>query len=68
VSSNCAIDCSIEKTSALASVARLSVLDDSMQERLINWGYVMCDVALRVHVDASLPLPSGFPYPAVGVG
>jgi len=39
-----------------------------MQERLINWGYVMCDVALRVHVDASLPLPSGFPYPAVGVG
>ena len=47
---------------------RLSRLDGDVQERVINWGYAACDAGLRAHVDDSLPAPSGFPYPAVGVG
>jgi NTE family protein len=39
-----------------------------LQERLINWGYAVCDAALRRHVDPALPLPRGFPYPEAGVG
>ena len=38
------------------------------QERLINWGFAVCDAAIRTHVDPTAPLPAGFPYPAVGVG
>ena len=33
---------------------RLKRLDDVVQERLINWGYAVCDAALRTHVDPSL--------------
>jgi NTE family protein len=42
-------------------------LDDTRQERLINWGYAVCDAALRKHVDPSLPRPADFPYPTQGV-
>ncbi len=40
------------------------------QERLVNWGYAICDAALRKHVDERhiLPCPKDFPYPRVGVG
>jgi NTE family protein len=38
-----------------------------VQERLINWGYAVCDAALRQHVDPGLSRPTGFPYPASGV-
>jgi len=56
-------------TSKLAAVAtRLKQLDAPTQEMLINWGYAVCDAAVRRHVDSSLPPPSSFPYPAVGVG
>jgi NTE family protein len=42
---------------------RLKRLDDETQERLINWGYAVCDAALRAHVDPALqPMPA-FPYP-----
>jgi len=46
---------------------RLKALDEKHQERLINWGYAVCDVALRRHVDGSLPLPSALPYATSGV-
>jgi NTE family protein len=42
-------------------------MDQRTQERLINWGFAVCDAALRRHVDASLPAPAGFPYPAAGI-
>jgi NTE family protein len=42
---------------------RLSKIDDERQERLINWGYAICDAALRSWVDKTLPPPGGFPYP-----
>jgi NTE family protein len=53
-----------EVTQELAAVpTRLKKLDARTQERLINWGYAICDTAMRRWVDTSLPLPPGFPYP-----
>ena len=46
---------------------RLKRIDDTLQERLINWGYAVCDAALRKHVDPKLSKPAGFPYPPAGV-
>lgn len=45
---------------------RLQAMDDATQERLINWGYTICDASLRTHYDDLLPDPSGFPYPNAG--
>ena len=57
------------KTMKLANVAtRLKRLDNTVQKRLINWGYAVSDAGLRTHVDSALPAPDGFPYPAAGVG
>jgi NTE family protein len=62
-----ALDCPFERTLALAATpTRLKRLDDKLQEQLINWGYAVCDAALRKHVDAALAKPA-FPYPASGV-
>lgn len=56
------LDCPFERTLALAETpTRLKRLDDETQERLINWGYAVCDAALRRHVDAALPRGQ-FPY------
>jgi NTE family protein len=64
-----ALPCPVDKTIALASVkTRLQRLDAVVQERVINWGYAVCDAAMRRWVDSTLPKPSGFPYPASGVG
>jgi len=53
---------------ALAGVpTRLAALGSELQERLINWGYVMCDTALRAHVDPEAP-PGSLPYPDRGLG
>jgi NTE family protein len=46
---------------------RLTELDDPVQERLINWGYAVCDAAMRAHVDQALPAPTEFPYDDAGV-
>lgn len=63
------LDCPFEKTIRLANLAtRLKGLSSDTQERLINWGYAVCDAAMRRHVDGSLPEPHAFPYPVVGVG
>ena len=64
-----AIPCPEEKTIALANVAtRLSSMDATTQERLINWGYAVCDAAMRKHVVPGAPPPRGLPYPASGIG
>ena len=56
-------------TMALATLStRLARLDDTVQERLINWGYAACDAGMRAHVDPALPAPGDFPYPAAGIG
>jgi NTE family protein len=60
------LPCPVERTRALAAIpTRLKGLDSALQERLINWGYAICDAALRRHLDPALPAPSGFPYPSV---
>ena len=64
-----ALTCPHAQTLALAATpTRLARLDGTHQERLINWGYAVCDAAMRKHVDPALPAPRGFPYPASGVG
>jgi NTE family protein len=46
---------------------RLRGLDAATQERLINWGYALCDAALRKHYAPDLPRPRSLVYPRVGV-
>jgi NTE family protein len=47
---------------------RLKRLDAVLQERLINWGYAVCDAAMRKHVEVGAAPPAAFPYPAAKVG
>jgi NTE family protein len=62
------IQCSFERTTALANTpTRLARLEPNLQERLINWGYAVCDAAMRRHVDPAAGIPAGFPYPGAGV-
>ena len=63
-----ALDCDFNRTTELADTpTRLKRLDETVQERLINRGYAVCDAALRKHVDPALANPKGFPYPGGGV-
>lgn len=63
------LPCPLDQTLLLAQTkTRLKRLDDVTQERLINWGYAICDAAMRTWVDKSLPAPASFPYPANKVG
>jgi NTE family protein len=63
-----AMNCPFTETLKLANVAtRLKALDPTLQEKIINWGYAVCDAAMRKHVDDTLPAPVAFPYPAAGV-
>ncbi len=62
------LPCSRERAEELAAIpTRLKALDPTTQDRLINWGYAICDAALRKHVDTTLPPPQAFPYPNSGV-
>lgn len=62
-----ALDCPHDCTMQLANTpTRLARLEDNLQERLINWGFAVCEAALRKHVDTGLAR-SDFPYPAARV-
>ncbi len=50
------------------TATRLADMDDTVQERLINWGYAICDAGMRRWVEPDAPAPTDFPYPAAGVG
>lgn len=64
-----ALDCPHEKTLALAGTpSLLRRLPALRQERIINWGYAVCDAAMRKHVVPGTPPPASMPYPASGVG
>lgn len=59
-----ALPCPVGRTLELAEVAtRLKALDATLQERLINWGYAICDAAMRAHVSSEFQKPKDFPYP-----
>lgn len=63
-----ALPCPHARTMALAEIpTRLKGLDDLTQQRLINWGYAVCDAALRAYFDPSIKAPADFPYPAAKV-
>jgi NTE family protein len=46
---------------------RLKRLSRDLQERLINWGYAVCDAAVRKHWPPDEAQPGQFPYPAAGL-
>jgi NTE family protein len=49
---------------ALAAMpTRLKKLDGARQERLINWGYAICDTAMRKHILPANTPPGSLPYP-----
>jgi NTE family protein len=63
------LPCPPAQTAVLAATpTRLKAIDAILQERLINWGYAICDVGMRRWVTPQAPAPAGFPYPAAGVG
>jgi NTE family protein len=56
-------------TRALAQMpTRLKKVDSQRQEQLINWGYVICDTALRRWVARDKPKPDQVPYPNSPIG
>lgn len=63
-----ALECPHARTLDLAETStRLAKLERPRQERLVNWGYAVCDAAMRTWVDRSLPPPLAFPYPRARV-
>lgn len=64
-----ALLCPHEATIMLADTeTRLAKMSDLLQERLINWGYAVCDAAMRKHADRKIAPPAGFPYSGAGIG
>jgi NTE family protein len=60
-----------ERTRELAATpTRLARLPQERQNRLVNWGYAVCDAAMRAHVlppPPPAPPPPEFPFPEQGV-
>lgn len=57
------LPCPINATLKLAETpTRLQAMDDRLQEQLINWGYAVCDAALRKHVSPAGDAPADFPF------
>jgi NTE family protein len=63
-----AMNCPFARTLELSSTpTRLKALGQNLKQRLVNWGYAVCDAALRKHLDPKILVPKAFPYPAAGV-
>lgn len=61
--------CDFGQTTALANTpTRLKRLEAVLQERLINWGYAVCDAAMRKHVTAGTGPAPQFPFGESGLG
>lgn len=53
-----------DRTDELAKIpTRLARLSSDLQQRLINWGYAICDTAVRKHFGQPNDPPAQFPYP-----
>jgi NTE family protein len=59
------LGCAARDPSNLAAIpTRLEAMPAELQNRLINWGYAVCDAALRKHVTTvGIAPPNGFPKP-----
>jgi NTE family protein len=57
--------CPIERTRELASVpTRLKAMKGNLQERIINWGYLITDASVcKYGVEAGAISPAALPYP-----
>jgi NTE family protein len=67
---NPSLVCPFSKTVKIAqTTTRLEGLDTDDQDKIINWGYAICDAAMRKYggMDPVLK-PKQFPFPGVGVG
>jgi NTE family protein len=63
------LPCPYEATKHLAAVpTRLAAIESELQQQLINWGYAICDAAMRLHVVPAAAAPLAFPFPSAGVG
>lgn len=57
-----------EATSVLARTpTRLARLPETTRHRLVNWGYVAADAAVRTWLDEDAPPPDALPYPRAGL-
>jgi len=57
------------KTRELAETpTRLRGMDRVLQQRIVNWGYAVCDTAIRRWMPQNGPYPPpGFPYPETAI-
>lgn len=63
-----ALPAPLDRTTELAETpTRLKRLSREHQERLINWGYAVCDAALRARYGVEAAAPDDFPYPLAKV-
>jgi NTE family protein len=63
-----ALPCPPRETQRLAELkTRLASMPDREQERLLNWGFAICDAAMRRHVVTGANPPAGFPFPDAGL-
>jgi len=63
-----ALPCPEDRTEELANTpTRLKRLEPLHQERLINWGYAVCDAAIRRYYNPNSVGKGQFPYPDTGV-
>jgi NTE family protein len=59
-----ALVCPFGVTTKLAQTpTRLTAMDNQLQQQLIDWGYAVCDAAMRKHVlPPGAPAPQSSPY------
>jgi NTE family protein len=62
------LPCPPDRSMELAQTpTRLKAMGQNLQQRLVNWGYAICDAAIRGHVNKDLPAPAAFPFKSAGV-
>jgi NTE family protein len=58
-----ALVCPFDVTTKLAQTAtRLTAMDNTLQEQLIDWGYAICDAGMRRWLLPDAPAPAQSPY------
>jgi NTE family protein len=66
-----ALECPVAQTAAIAHIdTRLAALSEADQERIMNWGYAVCDRAVRSYLAdfKQAKAAEQFPYPQTGLG
>ncbi len=58
----------VAKVALAGTATRLKRMDSMVQQRLVNWGYAVCDAAMRKHVVSTATAPTRFPYDSSAVG